>query len=211
MVLPSRNRLAAPRAAVLYGIPPASSLPQNLNRKRRQILADPGSRAHGQDDPEGTVECIATGGQLARGGPIGGKDGGVTGGELLVAERHAHDRGHRLLPHRLALAILRPNMERLYAADLVVDRPGHGQRQVHRAAGRQRGRRRLRLEWTVGARHSAGRAPSRGLGSAAGDEQSDEEQPDTFHAPMTRPGRKSSPGQAASQEAGASSISPSSE
>src|SRR2546429_3049467 len=100
IVLPSRNRLAAPRAAVLYGIPPASSLPQNLNRKGRQILADPGFCAHGQDDPEETVERIAPGGQLARGGPIGGKGGGVTGGQLLVAERQAHDHRHPLLPHR---------------------------------------------------------------------------------------------------------------
>src|ERR1700682_4064618 len=140
MSLPSRSRKAAPRAAVLYGIPAASSLPLNLNRKWRQILAHPGSSTHRQDGQEEAMEGVGPRGELARGGPIGRKVGRLAGGELLVAERHAHDGGHRLLPDRLMLAILRPDMQRLNAADLVVDRPGYGQGEVDGPAGRKRGR-----------------------------------------------------------------------
>src|SRR5256714_7691212 len=111
IVLPSRNRLAAPRAAVLYGIPPASSLAQNLNREGRQILADPGFCAHGQDDPEEAVERIAPGGQLARGGPIGGKRGGGPRGPPLVGGNPGQYHRHRPLPHPPAPGIPPPDIE----------------------------------------------------------------------------------------------------
>src|SRR5207248_6060783 len=115
-------------------------------------------------------------------------------------------------PHRLALAILRPDMERLYAADLVVDRPGHGQREVDGAAGGKGGWSSGGCERAIGSGDRARRARRRRrLGSAAGEHEGGKQRQSALHAPMTRPRTKSSPGQAASQEAGASSISPSSE
>src|SRR5439155_24706446 len=130
----------------------------------------------------------------------------------LVADRHAHDLRHRLLPDLLALAVLRPDMERLDATDLVVDRAGDRQRQVNGTAGRQPGRRRLGIEGPVRLRHRVGRTrgrtrPRAGHPTAtAGEDQGEQEHRETLHAYYDGGWAKKFR-QAASQDVGASSIS----
>src|SRR5437588_11026595 len=99
-----------------------AGLGQNLRRQGGQILADAHRGAHREDGQKQPMDAVRTRRQGPRGGPVGSQRRRIPGVENSVAERHALDGRHRLLPDLAMVVIFGPDVERLDAADLVVDR-----------------------------------------------------------------------------------------